>query len=205
MIQQIKSFIKKHHLIRQHALLLSYSVIIILVVLLIITNFRLVGSPVSKKIDTYYYSWMDFQRLTGKDLHLIWANKFYYATYQLDGNAKSGRYDCFSAPLEVLTGLGANIKLQRVEDFNKTLQEKSKARSSWNEVKEKDLIVFRINADNWHLSWITKVVGNKIYYVDMNVQDGAGLNKMVQFGHYTIKGIYPITLNLWLGDLLKNI
>jgi hypothetical protein len=192
-------------ILKQHALFVSYLIIGILVVMLIITNFRITGSPVSKKIDTYYYSWVDFQRLTGKDLHIMWANKFYYATYQLDGNSKSGRYDCFSAPLEVLTGLGANIKLQRVEDFNKTLQEKSKARSSWNEVREKDLIVFRISADNWHVGWVSKVIGNNIYYVDMNVQDGAGLNKMVQFGHYTIKGVYPITLNLWMGDLLKNI
>jgi hypothetical protein len=205
MIQQIKSFVKEHHIIKQHALLISYSIIIVLVVMLIITNFRIVGSPISKKIDTYYYTWVDFQRMTGQDLHILWAKKFYYATYQLDGNAKGGRYDCFSAPLEVLTGFGANIKLQKVEDFNKTLQEKSKARLSWNEVKEKDLIVFRINADNWHLGIVSKVVGGKIYYCDMHTPDGVGLNQMVQFGYYTIKGIYPITLNLWMGDLLKNI
>lgn len=166
--------------------------------------FRSEDYLINKKISKYYTTWTEFQRLTGKDIHQIWVEKYYYVVYQLNGNSKENRYDCFSSLFLLLKSYGANLPLQRVEEFFETLKILSKSRVSLKEVKEKDLIIFKMKDGNWHIGIITKIKGDKLYYCDVNVLDGAGYNKIINYGNYAIKGIFPISLKVWMGNILDS-
>jgi hypothetical protein len=159
---------------------------------------------VAKKINQFYYSWIEFGRLSGQDVHDMWSEKYYYAEYKLNGNGKENKYDCSSSIFFFLKDLGSNAPFQKVEQTYKTLNIVSRQRVKQSDVKEKDLIILQINNESWHIGIITKVKGNKIYYCDLNSMDGAGFNKSIEFVHYSIKGIYPISFKYWIGNLLDS-
>lgn len=162
-------------------------------------------SSVFKQINYYYYSWQDYRHMSGTELHDQWNKKFHDARYKWDGNSKYNEYDCTSAVYWLFQDLKSNYALSNVEDLFKRLSFVSAKRNSAYEVEVGDLIIIYIGGSNWHVGIVEGKEGSIIKYMDMDVASiGAGY-RQVAFGYNTIRGIYPVTFYLWIGDLFKNI
>ncbi len=160
---------------------------------------------VVKNINKYYATWQKYDRMTGMEIHDLWNKKYHDARYKWDGNSKYNEYDCTSAVYWLFQDLGANYILTNVEELFKRLNFVSKKRYSAYEVKEGDLIIIYVGGTNWHVGIVEGKEGSIIKYMDMDVASiGAGY-RQVSFGHNTIRGIYPVTFELWIGNLLKDV
>lgn len=180
------------------------------IVLLLIVNFAFfiknsINSSISEKIEYYYTTWNAFRKLSGTELHAMWNNKYHDAFYQWNGDAKYNAYDCTSAVYWLLKDLKSNYTLCTVDDLFNKLNFVSYKRQSFASVETKDLIIIYIK-NAWHVGIVEgKSINGMINYMDMNIANmGAGY-KQAAFGSSIIKGIYPITFELWIGDLLKSL
>jgi len=203
MFQKIKDLLKNRLILMIAASVFGFFIITYII------NFAfhesLSKSEVSKQVNYYYYTWADFNRVSGKDLHDLWNKKYHDAIYEWNGNAKYNTYDCTSSIYSVLRDLKSNFQLMSVDDLYNRLMQVSSKRTSYSDVKTRDLIIIYIK-ERWHVGIVEgKSANGMINYMDMNIASSGAGYKQVAFGSGVIKGIFPITFELWLGDLLKNV
>jgi hypothetical protein len=134
----------------------------------------------------------------------MWNEKYHEAAYQLNGDAKYNKYDCTSSIYWILKDLKSNFPLLAVADMQKYLEIVSSKRKGFYDVQIKDLIVMYVRGA-YHIAMVEGKKGNTIQYLDVNVADDGAGYKTIAFDNAYIKGVYPITFELWIGDLLKNI
>lgn len=166
-------------------------------------------SGVSGQLE-YYVSTLDaYRKLTGEEIHDMWNKKYHDTKYKWDGNSKYNEYDCTSAVYWFLKDLKSNFQLMSVKQLESKLNQSSYKRKSYNEVQVGDLIVFYVNSSNWHIGIVDGKGGDgqgnlKIKYCAMDVVSTGAAYGQISFGSSIVKGIYPMTLDLWIGDLLKK-
>lgn len=203
MLEKIKEFFKN-----KINLKISISILFIIILLFcIISAFVRSGgykSDVAKQIDYYYYTWSDFKSLSGKSLHEIWNNKYHDSTYQLNGDAKYNQYDCTSSIYWLMKDLKSNFPLMSVNDLQKYLEFVSEKRKGYNDIQTTDLMILYIN-NAWHIAIVEGKKNGTIHYMDINTADNGVGYKSIAFDKYTIKGVYPVTFSLWIGNLLYNV
>ncbi len=145
-----------------------------------------------------------FKQMSGKEFHNLWNTYFHDATYTLGGNGDNNKWDCSNSLCYVLKLLGANIPHSSTKDLTKLLTEKSHFRENINDCRLFDIILFhKDRAGIGHIGIIEYIDNTTIRYCDMNALTGPGYNS-TYFNNPRIYGIYPITLEMWFGDLLKR-
>lgn len=203
----IKDKIMNNEQIRKHVLPIIYVIVGITIIVILLMNFTNVfhRSFISKQVDYYYYTWIEFQRIGSVDLHKKWHTKYHNVVYEMNGDAKYNKYDCTSSVFWFLKDLDSNFPLLKVEELFKTLTRMSVKRQTIREVKPKDLIVIYVDYA-WHIGIIEKVFDDGfIRYIDVNrLSRGVGY-KEISFNSPLIRGIFPIPFELWIGDLLKEV
>jgi hypothetical protein len=164
-----------------------------------------INTQLVKRIDEYYMSWQNYDRVNGKDLHDLWNKKYHDAQYMLNGDAKYNQYDCTSAVYWFLRDFGANFELYNVRELYRRLEFVSKKRNYYKDVKVGDIIIICIKGTNWHVGLVEGKDKGLIKYMAMEVSSIGASYKQTTFTNNIVKGIYSVTFELWIGDLLKNI
>jgi len=149
----------------------------------------------------------NFKSMTGKEFHNLWNENFHEAVYSLGGNGDGNKWDCSNSACYILKLLGANIPYSSTKDLMKILTEKSWYRARVNDCRLFDIILFnKDSAGIGHMGIIERIdldSPKQLKYCDMNATSGAGYQS-IQFGSSRIYAVYPITMEIWFGDLLKR-
>jgi hypothetical protein len=159
-----------------------------------------------EQIEYFYQTWLDYQELKGINHHSLWNKKFHDIEYRLDGNPKNNEHDCSSAIYWYLTELKANFSFCKVQTLYERLNFMVSKRVNIKEVKAGDLIIIYVDS-NWHIGLVEgkREKKNIVKYMDVNIAyDGAGY-KQVTLNSSIVKGVFPVTFELWIGDLLRNV
>lgn len=213
MAETIKKLIKNiyNKIINSKISILIYGFLLGLLVVFILNIFQqniniTKRTKLFEQIDYFYQTWLDYQEFTGKELHDLWNDKFHDVEYRLDGNPKNNEQDCSSAIYWFLKDLNANFAFCKVQVLYDRLNIIAKKRASIKEVISGDLIIMYVDS-NWHIGLVegTRKNKNLVKYMDVNIlSDGAGY-KQITLNSYMVKGIYPVTFELWIDDLLRNV
>jgi hypothetical protein len=157
-------------------------------------------------IDTLQETYANFKKMSGKEFHAFWNEQFHDAQYVLGGNG-NGKWDCSNSACFSLKLLGANIQYATTKDLMKMFAEKSYYREKFYDCRIFDVILFHRNrAGVGHVGIIERVdvEAKQLKYCDMNVNDGGPGYHTINFDNPRIYGIFPITLEIWFGELLKK-
>ena len=160
-------------------------------------------SIIAEKINYYYYTWVEFHRLKGKMIHSLWNEKFHNATYELNGQARYNKYDCLSAIYFFLQDRNSNFPLMKVEFLYAHFKNVTEKRKKYKDIKVRDLIIIYVKG-NWHIAIVEGKFGNRMLkYCDVNIKSNGPGYREISFDSRIIKGVYPISFEMWIGNLLK--
>lgn len=148
-------------------------------------------------------SYKKFKNLSDSIFFELWLKKFWDYQYKLNGNPVYNQTDCTISIFDFLIDLGANLKRSNAGKLKELLVQKATKRKNIKEVKTGDILIFWKKGDYGHAACAIKMIGNRIYYCDINAKDkGIGYN-WIEF--YKLEAVYNISFAFWAGDILSNI
>lgn len=165
------------------------------------------GLTLSERTELLGERFLEYQKLTGVELHKLWIDKFHDSKYVLNGKPLLNEYNCSNAIYTFLRSLGSLAVLENAESMGNRLAISAKRRRKLKDIRAGDIVVWKPKGkkDIAHIAIVEgRTFKNGISYMAMGVKTG-GINfDSIAFNSKRLRGVYPVTLTFWAGNLLKD-
>ena len=154
-------------------------------------------------------SFLKFQRMSGKELHIFWHEKFHNSKYVLDCKIQYNEYNCSTAVIDALMDLGANLNHSdkkgnyiNVTGLEKILVEHSYKITRVSNIVGREVVIFKRNSRGLrHAAMVERrMPKSKIMIMEMTGLSGGVNYRTISFKDKRVQAIYPVTRGLWQGN-----